>query len=300
MRLMRCAVATVFVAVMFLLAQITGNDMFVFPEMFALLIGMVCADKMPWKTDGVHSVIMMTLSAIIGVCIVLAIPLPMYFQALIGLAAVGLLITLGDCSLMPCIAACLFPIYFKESSLMYPTVVAVMTFFVVRIRAFFVSKGAIESNTKFRYLPDFEFDLKVWLGIVLIFAVLAIIPMFTGYVLFLAPPVAVTLAEGSAKQLKGKRVKIWFVITVAAVIGSLARYVTTDVPGIPMFVAGFAAAVTVLIEMRLMNMMFPPAGAVVLLAFLADGNVFLYPPMISIGTAAVLALSGILNRKVGN
>lgn len=300
MRVMRCAVAAAFAAVMFLLAQITGNDIFIFPEMFALLIGMVCADKIPWKTDGVHSVILMTISAIIGVCIVSLVLLPMYFQALIGLAAVGLVMILTDCSLMPCIAACLFPIYFKENSVIYLLFVTVMTFAVVRIRAFFVNRGAIESDTKFRYLPDFEFDLKVWLGIILIFAVLAPIPMFTGYALFLAPPVAVTLAEGSTKQLKGKRVKIWFVITVAAVIGSLARYAAGDILQIPMFVAGFAAAITVLVEMRLMNLMFPPAGAVAILAFLADGNVFLYPPIISIGTAAVLALSGILNRKVGN
>lgn len=300
MKVIRCAVVAVAVTVMLLLAQITEKNIFVFPEMFALLIGMLCSDKTPWKTDGVHSVILMTVSAFFGVCIVSTIPFALYFQALIGLAAVGLVMILTDCSLMPCIAACLLPIYFKESSMLYPFYVAVMTFAVVRLRAAFVSKGIIEGDTRFRYLPDFEYDLKIWIRIILAFAVLGAVPLLTDYAMFLAPPVVVTLAEGSTKRLKSKRIKIWFVITVAAVIGSIARYISTDTVGIPMFACGFAAAVLSLLEMRLMNMMFPPAGAVVLLAFLAEGNIFLYPFGISIGTAAVLAISEIINRKAGD
>jgi len=65
-----------------------------------------------------------------------------------------------------------------------------------------------------------------------------------------------------------------------------------------MWVAAVAAAALVLLEMRLMNMLFPPAGAVTLLAFIADGNVFLYPPMIAVGAAVILAVSAWVNNRM--
>lgn len=289
--------AVLYVAVMFLAAELSGIDAFIFPEMLALLIGMLCTDRVPWKTDNVHTVLMMTISALVGVAIVTMVPFPMYFQAVIGFIVIGLLMILANCSLMPCIAACLFPIYFKESSIFYPILVAVMVVFVVLIRGRFINKGKIEESVKFRYLPDFEEDLRLWGMIALAFILLSAIPLCTEYMFFIAPPVAVTLAEGSSKKLTGRRVKIWFVITVAAVIGVLSRYVLNDMLELPVFIAATAVTALVLLEMRLMNMMFPPAGAVAILAFLVEGNTFLYPPMICVGAAIVLAVSSFINSR---
>lgn len=298
MRFGRYLAAIIFVTLMFLMAQLTAMDMLIFPEMLALLIGMLCSDKMPWKTDGVRSVIMMTLSAAIGVTIVNLSPFAMYFQALIGISAVALIIMLSDCTLMPCIAACLFAVYFKETSILYPCAVALMTFIVVRIRNFFINRGKLEASVKFRYLPDFEMDIKLWVLVIIAYALISAIPLLSGFPLFIAPPLAVTLAESSAKDLSGKRVKIWFILTVASIIGVIARFGIVDILGFPEFVAAAVAAIFLLLELRLMNMVFPPAGAVTLLAFLVDGNTFGYPLMIAAGAAAVLAVSSFIYNRL--
>jgi len=177
-------------------------------------------------------------------------------------------------------------------------VVALMCGVILIIRGHFINNGKLEETVKFRYLPDFESDLKLWGLIVVAYAILSALPLISGYMLFVAPPLAVTLAESSSKNLDGKRMKIWFVITVAAVIGALLRYSVVEMLGIPMWVAAVAAAALVLLEMRLMNMLFPPAGAVTLLAFIADGNVFLYPPMIAVGAAVILAVSAWVNNRM--
>lgn len=298
MRFGRYLAAIIFVTLMFLMAQLTAMDMLIFPEMLALLIGMLCSDKMPWKTDGVRSVIMMTLSAAIGVTIVNLSPFAMYFQALIGISAVALIIMLSDCTLMPCIAACLFAVYFEETSILYPCAVALMTFIVVRIRNFFINRGKLEASVKFRYLPDFEMDIKLWVLVILAYALISAIPLLSGFPLFIAPPLAVTLAESSAKDLSGKRVKIWFILTVASIIGVIARFGIVDILGFPEFVAAAVAAIFLLLELRLMNMVFPPAGAVTLLAFLVEGNTFGYPLMIAAGAAAVLAVSSFIYNRL--
>ncbi len=298
MRIGRYITAILFVTGMFLLSEITGSKVIIFPEMLAILVGILCADKVPWKTDTIHTVIMMSVSSFTGVLIAALLPFPVYVQALIGFIVTGLLLMLSDCSLMPCIAACLFPIYYGETSLLYPVMVILLTGIVLILRSGFIRKGYLEESVKFRYLPDFEIDLKMWGMVIAAFALLSAVPLFTGYLAFIAPPLVVTLVECSCKPLTGRRVKIWFVITVAAVTGVLMQTVLTDMLGMPTYVSAAAAAALTLLEMRLMNMMFPPAGAVMVLSFLAEGNIFLYPPMISVGAAVVIAVSAFINNTL--
>lgn len=310
MKKIRYILTLAFIFVMFLAASILKNEAVIFPEMLALLIGCVCTDKLPWKTDNIHTFIMMTLSAVAGVAISAFVPFPLYIKALMGFVFPGLLIILTDCTMMPCLSACLLPIYMGENSIVYPVAVSTMTAGTIVIRQILINRGNKEASFKFHYTPDFLYDVVIWGRMLVIFAVLSAVPMVLfGFVkkyipinipidseiiFFLAPPLVVTFVEGYCRNLRGRRFKIWFVISVAAVTGALFRFVGVDLFGISPCVPAVLAAGITLLEMRLMNIMFPPAGAIALLPFIVEGNVFMYPPLVSLGCIVVLALSSIL------
>ncbi len=125
------------------------------------------------------------------------------------------------------------------------------------------------------------------------FAVMAVYPLWSGNIFLLAPPLVMTFAESSCRNMSGRRLRIWFLVTVAAVIGALLRFIGVDLFGLPMCGIAVIASALVLLEMKLMNLFFPPVGAVVLLAFIANGDIFMYPPCIAIGCAIVLIVSTI-------
>lgn len=307
MKKIRYILTLAFVFVMFLAAAVLKNEAVIFPEILAVLIGCVCTDKLPWKTDNIHTFIMMTISAAAGFAISVFMPFPLYVKVLIGFVFPGLLIILTDCTMMPCLSACLLPIYLEETSVLYPAAVSVMTAGVIVIRQLLINSGNKEASFKFHYTPDFVYDLGVWSKMFVIFAVLAAVPMVlfglvqkyipnivqidSEIVFFLAPPLVVTFAEGFCRNLRGRRFRIWFVISVAAVTGALLRFIGVDLFGISPCVPAVLAAGVTLLEMRLMNIMFPPAGAVALLPFITEGNVFMYPPLVSLGCIVVLVLS---------
>ena len=278
---------------MFLTSSLTGRSEILFPEMLALLLGIVCTDKLPWKTDALHTVIMMTLCAAAGFAITRYVPFVLYAKVMIGFCFSGLLIVLSDCSLMPCISACLLPIYLGDASPVYPAAVFVMTTAAVVIRAILIKTGMKSKAPKFCYTPDFAYDLKNWAKMLVIFAVISAVPRWSGYALCIAPPLVVTFVESFCRNMYGRRFRIWFVVTIAAVIGALSRFVGVELFGLEPCIPAVIAAMLAVLEMKLMNVIFPPAGAVVLLAFLIDGNVFMYPPMIAIGTFAVLLIGSL-------
>ncbi|MDO5397422.1 MAG: hypothetical protein Q4G33_05780 [bacterium] len=310
MKKIRYTLTLAFIFVMFLAADLLKNEAVIFPEMLAILIGCVCTDKLPWKTDNIHTFIMMTISAAAGFAISAFVPFPLYIKVLIGFVFPGLLIILTDCTMMPCLSACLLPIYMGETSAAYPIAVSLMTAGAVTIRQILINCGNKEASFKFHYTPDFAYDLGLWSRMFIIFAVLAAVPMVlfgfikkyipidipidSEIIFLLAPPLVVTFVEGYCRNMRGRRFRIWFVISVAAVTGALLRFIGVDLFGISQCVPAVIAAGITLLEMRLMNIMFPPAGAIALLPFITEGNVFMYPLLVSFGCIAVLAVSSML------
>lgn len=316
MKKIRYILTLAVVFAMFLSGAILKTDAVIFPEILAVLVGCVCTDRLPWKTDNIHTFILMTLSAFAGYAITAFVPFPLYFKVLIGFIVPGILIILSDCTMMPCISACLLPIYMGDASSVYPAAVSVMTALTLVMRQILINTGNKEAALRFHYTPDFMYDFGMWGRVLIIFAVLAAVPMLlfdfvksyipvfipidSEIIFFLAPPLVVTFVEGYFRDLYGKRFKIWFVISVAAATGALLRFIGVELLGFEPCIPAVLAAGIVLLEMNLMKILFPPVGAVALLPFIIKGNVFMYPPLVSLGCLTVLALSslfGVGNKK---
>lgn len=302
MKKIRYTLTLALISLMFFAAAMLKNNAVIFPELFALLIGLVCTDRLPWKTDNLHTVILVTISALAGYAISAYVPFPIYFKLLLGLAVPGIIIILSDCTLMPCAAVSLIPICTGITSPTYPIAAFAWTAAVLVIREYLIYKNNKEAAYKFHYTPDFGYDLKLWLKIMIFFAIVSAIAtvvfsVFGKYIpligkdemLYLvSPPLAVLLVEGSYRNLYGRRMKIWFVITVSAVIGAMFKFIGTDLFGLPMFISGTIAAAAVLLEMRLMNIMFPPIAAAALMPFITGGDIFFYPPIVSLMSGIIL------------
>ena len=317
MKKIRYILTLSFVFAMFLAGDVLKTDAVIFPEILAVLVGCVCTDRLPWKTDNIHTFILMTLSALAGYAITAFVPFPLYFKVLMGFIVPGILIILSDCTMMPCISACLLPIYMVDASPVYPVAVSVMTALTLVIRQILINTGNKEAALRFRYTPDFMYDFGMWGRVLIIFAVLAAVPMLlfdvvksyipttvpidSEIIFFIAPPLVVTFVEGYCRDLYGRRFKIWFVISVASATGTLLRFIGVDLLGFTSCVPAVLAAGIALLEMNLMKIMFPPVGAVVLLPFIINGNVFMYPPLVSLGCLTVIVLAslfGVRNKKV--
>lgn len=293
------------ILLMFISASVLQNNEVIFPELFALMIGLVCTDKLPWKTDNLHTIILITLSALAGYVISAYVPFPVYFKLLLGLAVPGIVIVLSDCSLMPCVSASLIPICTGVVSPTYPTAVFAWTAAALVIREYLIYSDNKKAAIKFHYTPDFGYDLRLWSKLFIIFALIALIPtvifpLTEGYIpvvsademmFLISPPIVVLLVESGYRNLYGRRMRIWFVMTVCAVIGAMLKFLGVDLFGLPMFIPAIIAAAAALLEMRLMNIMFPPIAAASLMPFIMSGDIFFYPPAVSIMSAIVIILT---------
>lgn len=295
--------AVLLICAMTAAASLFGEREIIFPEALALAAGAWAAPNQPWRVSRVQTVLMMTSAAVFGVCAVRFFPVPQFFQAAAAFLFVAAMLLLTKTTLVPMVSAAVLPVLLGTTSWVYPVSVLTLSFIIAGFRPMIRGKAAAGENS----LSPMEWNLKQeilrWLTLLICFCAAAFVPILTGNLYFIAPPLIVMFCELSKPQGTPRRHMgaVFSLMAMAAITGVLVRWVAELWLGLPIWAAGgFCAAILLLMFARV-KLIFPPAGAAMLLPMLLPvDTLWRYPPELITGCLVFMGLSCLLfrDRKV--
>lgn len=289
----------VLVALMVGAAELFHEREILFPEVTALAVGLWVAPRMPWQTTRARIFLCITGYAVLGVCIVRFLPVPLFVQALLGfcLGAAGLILT--RTTFFPLLSAIVLPILLGTRSWIYPISAAILAGILVLSEWWLVRRG-VRPAAEFSPPPlHFDVQLRLWIARLCVVAALAALALGTGVRFAMAPPLLVGFVELTAPDspARTKPVRIAALVCFSGACGAFSRLCLSGVFGLPLTVSALVATAAVLLVMCRARLFFPPAAAIATLAMLVDASaVATYPFQIAAGvlllTLCACAISG--------
>ena len=119
-KLTRYLISLVMILMMVGLAEWTNEKEILFPEMTTLIIGLLIIDKRVWNVKRWQIILLMTLGAAVGICIVRYSPLPYVVNLCAAFAFAGASLLISRATLIPLISACVLPVLLHTESIVYP------------------------------------------------------------------------------------------------------------------------------------------------------------------------------------
>lgn len=116
------------------LAEWTGEKEILFPEMTALIVGLLIIDKRVWSVSSWQIILLMSLGALAGICIVRYSPLHYVMNLCVAFTFAGASLLISRTTLIPLISACVLPVLLHTESIIYPIAVFSMSALVVAVQ----------------------------------------------------------------------------------------------------------------------------------------------------------------------
>ena len=289
--------AGVFVMAMVAAAGALRCPEVLFPETAAILCGAWIQPKQAWNVNRPRMLALMTTGAVFGLVMNLAFPgIPLPLRAVIGYAFCALCMNVAGADMTPMLSAAILPMLLGTDSWAYPVSVFVL---VALVEAGQVALEHVGLREPIEYHPfrlPTKQALASWARRLGVFALFAVPAYATGNLFLAVPPLLVAYTELTRPDftLRLRPWRAWAVLALAGVIGTLARDAVALL-GMPSpLVAAFAFAALVVAWNGLRTWM-PPAGAVVLLAFLVPwSSPWLYAAEVALGAAVWVAAALVL------
>ncbi len=287
------------ITAMILFAELLGEKEIIFPEIAALAVGAWLSPKLPWETNRMKILLLLSLSAGIGYVLSAYVNLPLYFKILLGMILCMVLLLLSRTTMLPLISACILPILTEADSFIYPVSVMVLT-------AVIVSGQALLETTKLKevhhYQPvvcDIRTEFVRWLLIILSVSIMAGAALWLDTRFMIAPPLIVMLCELSYTDSKARN-KPWqilFLTAFAAFAGAYARILFCGILHFPLFLPALLVSALILCFMTILKLYFPPAAAIAILPFIINEQaLFLYPVQVTTGSIVFISLAMLFGK----
>lgn len=293
-------VTVMLVTFMVAAAEISGEREIIFPEITALAIGYIVAEKRSWHVNSTRIVVLITLCAIAGVLIVRSRFAGILPEILIAFAICQLVFMYSGTTFAPFVSAVILPIMMQTESFVYPAAAFVLTLIIVALHTLFLKCG-IRSDEE--YVPKRLNSKTDYIDAVLrviSVGVVGTVAFLSGYRFVIAPPLLVAFTEFSrpGNKARNKPFKTIAVVTMCAVIGALCRYFINISLAMPLTVAAAAAAVLLLAVIHKSRMFMPPAGAITILAMIIpETAVMTFPVQILCGVGSFMLLTHIIFKS---
>lgn len=295
--------AILLATLMVLLAEVTGEKEIIFPEIAALTVGYWVAPKRSWMVNGKRMLFLITISAVIGLLIVLYSNVPLYAQVILAFAISQIVFIFSGTTFAPFISAMVLPVLIQTRTWIYPISAFVLTLIIVLGRVF-LNRISIRENEQYEPITTrSKYDLADMLIRIIIVAVVSIIALKMGYRFVIAPPLLVAFTELSRPGNKARNVPIKTIILVTgcAIIGAFTRYIISIKMQLPLYMAAFVIMILVLTIVHLMKMYMPPAGAVAILSLLIPQEaVAFFPLQILAGISIFMIASRLIFARLQN
>ena len=290
----RYFLATIMTIVMFFLAEITNQQEIIFPEILAIMTGAWIAKKQPWSVNKRKIFFLTCIASVLGVSIVRYLPFGMFFQVALCFILIGIILFLSKTTFIPIISACILPIYLGTTTWVYSISVSIMAFIII-IGQWLMEKYHLRSINHYNKENfDIKKEFRWWCKLFCIFGVISILPINTHNIFLLAPPLIVTFVEFSNPKscLRAKAKNIYFLIVGASLIGYGIRLLLSYFLPCPLVVGACLACILLFAIFDYTRLLFPPAGAILLLPMILDINdVVFFPMQVALGTLILIPLA---------
>ena len=267
---------------------------FLFPEIAALSTGYLLSPKRTWKVSGLRMLFLISLCALLGICIVRFLPCSLWLQITIAFAVGQMIYLFSGTTLAPMISAIVLPVLLQSESLIYPVSAMLLTGMILLIRRL-LEYLQLRPCESFHALPlPCERDLAAGLLRTGFVGLLCMVLLPRGWNYLIAPPLLVAFTEMSVSgsRIRKMPVRAILLFTFCALDGVLCRGILQVMPVFPLT---FAAAVSVLVLLPVFHrsrMYLPPAGAIVLLSMLIPSDTLpAFPVEIAAGSTVLTLIS---------
>lgn len=287
----------ILLACMTVTAEIFNEKEIIFPEITALAIGYIVAEKRSWQVNGRRMLALITVCAIVGVLIVRYIKIGIFPQVILAFTVSQIIFMFSRTTFAPLISAIVLPVMMQTTSFIYPISAFLLTLLVILFNKLLIKIGV---KNKEKYIPTtINFQNDAIDTIIRVACVLVI-----GYVSFLvdfryaiAPPLLVIFTEFSrpTNKVRNHPIKPIIVLTGCAFVGAFSRYILSITLNLPLTISALTATLIMLIILRCTKLFMPPVGAITILSMIIpESCVFTYPLQIFAGSVIIVFLSRIL------
>lgn len=282
------------IAVMIAASELFGEREIIFPEIAAIAVGMLLALRRPWQTSRARVLVLITLSAVVGLAVSVLLPLPLWEKMCVAFLLAQVLLIFGGTSFAPLISAAVLPVMLGTESLVY-LIAAVSLTALVLLVSFVLERLGLRAPEPYR--PVHPPEGRGW-GRVMLRCLLGCVCIALAVTLRLrymaAPPMLVAFTEfmNPVSRAKEQPVKAVALIALCAAAGAISRLALTVALGLPLTVSAIAAGVILLWLLREFGMLLPPAAALTVLAMLIpQSDLIVYPVEILAGVAVLMGLA---------
>lgn len=299
-KIIRYAASMAMLTGMVAAAELTAESEILFPEMAALTIGMWIVDKRVWQVTRLKLVVLMTLGAVAGVCIVRYSPFPLLVNIALAFAFPALCLMASRTTMAPQISACMLPVLLQTDSWVYPAAVFIMSLLLVIGQRIMV-KCSVRRETVCEALGrDPKGEVLRWLLMLCTVTGAAAIAVSMGSIYFILPPLIVTYVElsGSKAGFRSRPLQVFAFITAAAALGSWGTYFGHYILGLPKCLVAVPIMVCLFALFERQGKYFAPAGATALVPMIVPAeDLLLFPLQVAAGGAVFITVSMLLFQR---
>lgn len=276
------------------IAELLNEKEIIFPEINALAVGYMVAQKRSWKVNGKRMLLLITICATVGVLIVRYSGLALFPQMIIAFSFAQILFMFSGTTFAPFVSAIVLPVMMQTKSFIYPISAVILTILVIGFHQLFLKMKIREDEEYIPVMLNSKDDIIDTALRVVCVAIVGFVAIYFNYKFIIAPPLLVAFTEFSRprNKVRNKPIKTVLVITGCALVGSLSRYLLTIKLELPLTVSALIATLIMLLILTYTKMYMPPVGAITILSMIIpEISVITYPLQIFVGSVVIILLS---------
>ena len=275
-------------------AELLNEKEIIFPEITALAVGYMVAQKRSWKVNGKRMLLLITICATVGVLIVRYSGLTLFPQMIIAFSFAQILFMFSGTTFAPFVSAIVLPVMMQTKSFIYPISAVVLTILVIGFHQLFLKMEIRQDEEYIPVMLNSKDDIIDTALRIVCVAIVGFVAIYFNFKFVIAPPLLVAFTEFSRprNKVRNKPIKTVLVITGCALVGSLSRYLFTMKLDLPLTVSALIATLIMLLILTYTKMYMPPVGAITILSMIIpQSSVTTYTLQIFVGSVVIILLS---------
>lgn len=276
------------------IAELLNEKEIIFPEITALAVGYMVAQKRSWKVNGKRMLLLITICATVGVLIVRYSRLTLFPQMIIAFSFAQILFMFSGTTFAPFVSAIVLPVMMQTKSFIYPISAVILTIFVIGFHQLFLKMKIREDEEYIPVMLNSKDDIIDTALRIVCVAIVGFVAIYFDFKFVIAPPLLVAFTEFSRprNKVRNKPIKTVLVISGCALVGSFSRYLFTIKLDLPLTISALIATLVMLLILTYTKMYMPPVGAITILSMIIpQSSVITYPLQIFVGSVVIILLS---------